>query len=148
MDELIAVISVLGAILGVILFFKIWSACDDIHEIRKLLSGNRQQHDDTDHSTVQPINNSGNTYIAEEIYGDEIRDLENKLFECQSDRERLDYLDNFLRKKSSQLLKYTLKGNESSAIRNWKALLEWASPIYKTMGYNMPGEFINFTLTI
>lgn len=146
MEELIAIISVIGAVLGIILFFKIWGACNDINEIRKLLSGNRLQHDSTDYSTTQPEDNSNRAPMAEAIYGEEIQNLENKLFECQSDRERLDLLDKFMEGKSQQLKKHTLKGNEHAAMKNWKALIEWASPIYKTMGYNIPGEFINFTL--
>lgn len=34
MEELITIISTVGAVLGVILFFKVWGACNDIKKLR------------------------------------------------------------------------------------------------------------------
>lgn len=146
MEGFITIVSIIFGILSLVLFFKIWGACDDIKEIRKSISGNQQQCNNISHNTAHSDNTPGNTPIAESIYGEEIWKLENRLSKCQSDRDRLDYLDAFLRKKSSELKKYTLKGNESAAMNNWAALIEWATPIYETLGSDIPEEYKYFTL--
>ena len=43
MDTLILIIGVIGSILNIILFFKLWSACDNINRIAKKITENDEQ---------------------------------------------------------------------------------------------------------
>lgn len=43
MDTLILIIGVIGSVLNIILFFKLWGACDNINRIAKKLTKNDKQ---------------------------------------------------------------------------------------------------------
>lgn len=125
-------------------------ACDDIKEIRFLLShiskesisasDNKTESQESSRKTVY------NTALVEAIWGDDIRKLQGRLSKCQSDRDRLDWLDKFLHDLSFRIRRYTLKGNEHETMKNWSALIDWISPIYSSYGGEVPEEYQKFTL--
>lgn len=83
---------------------------------------------------------------AKERWRGEIAKLENRLANCNSDTECIELLDKFLEKKSSELRKFTLKGNENAAMSQWSALLECVAPLYTRYGGSISSESQNFTL--
>lgn len=146
MEGFIAVVSIIFGLLSLILFFKIWGACDDIKEIRNSICGNTVRIDNSTHKEDEYHIENIKRSTVEEIWSDDIKKLNRRMAKCQSDRERLDWLDKFLDGKASQLKKYTIKGGELVAMNNWALLIEWISPLYKTSGGEVPEEYKNFTL--
>ncbi|MBD5302375.1 MAG: hypothetical protein HDS16_05190 [Bacteroides sp.] len=145
MEGFIAIVSVIFGILSLILFFKIWGACDNIAEIKRLMSQGNTQKSDTSISIQRnnQVSQSQNIFesAVESPLALRIAELEATLSDISSEDDKYSRLNKFLNREYKNLKKYTLKGNESQANATWKLILEKVEPLYKSINKTIPWAF-------
>lgn len=140
MEGLIALIAIISCVLGIILFFKVWMACNDIKRIRvKLLNSDNSQS-----SYAKAGETRSKTKLS--VWSSDLQRLNEMLSKRDSLQSKIDCLNTFLKKRSEDLKKYTCKGNEQHAMALWKELIDRITPIYENLGSTPPREYINFAL--
>lgn len=143
MEGFVFIVSVLFGILSLILFFKIWGACNDIAEIKSLMSQGNTQNFNAPISTKQKAQVDQNTFKTQTMQQLTlmIAELEAALSDISSEEEKYSKLNKFLNREYKELKKYTLKGNEDEANAKWGFILEKIEPLYKSINRTIPWAF-------
>lgn len=145
MEGFVFIVSVIFGILSLVLFFKIWGACNDIAEIRRLMSrGNTQRFYTSDNPANQTSEYQYNNSVDSQIESSlnlKIAELEAVLSNIPSVDDKYSKLNQFLNKEYKHLKKYTLKGSEGQANKTWQYILNGVTPLCKSIGYSIPDEY-------
>lgn len=152
MEILIIIVGVIWGILGIILFFKIWKATDDIAEIKRVITERastqapRQSVLNNPVKTTTPINKERKQSPSPSVHTSaefrkRIGDLKTKLNSIEGSEEKFNKLNGFLNSEYKSLKSVILPENKSQLAQTWGLILMEVEPLYKSINKTIPWAF-------
>ncbi len=153
METFITIIGAIFGILGIILFFKIWGATNDIAEIKKILASHYNvavmgKYENAQKKTRSQTIEGGKepSFIDEyvELEPDDARELaelEVMISGLSSDDKKYSMLNKFLKRHGDELVNTTTVFNMKKNHQRWFNILNAITPLYSNISRTIPSEF-------
>lgn len=147
MEDAITFFAGLFCVLSIILFFKIWGACNNISEIKRILQSLINEPTclteiiKSKSKTEQNVPNIENDLDSSMVL--EIAELEVMLSGISSVEKKYARLNCFLDRKWKELNGTTNILNQKSNHNKWVKIIEEISPLYCNIGKTIPEDYQN-----